>query len=105
MPPSVDNLKVLLELTTYDDDYYTKEALLTLYLNRAINFVKDYCNLEEIPPSLSDVCEDIAVIRYRLHGVEGLMSESKGSISEKFFNHLPNDITNQLNAHRRVKFL
>lgn len=100
MTSSIQNMKVILEITDHSQD-----ALLTLYLNRAINFVKDYCNISEIPLSLADTCEDIAIIRYRLHGAEGLMSESKGSLSEKFINHLPNNIINQLNAHKRVKFL
>lgn len=97
--PSLDNVKILLGITDNSQD-----ALLNLYLSRATNFVKNYCNIDEIPSSLDEVIEDIAVIRYRLHGVEGVKSETKGSLSETYIESLPTDVINQLNCHRRVIF-
>jgi hypothetical protein len=93
--PSLDNVKILLGISDNSQD-----ALLNLYLSRATNFVKNYCNIDEIPSSLDDVIEDIAVIRYRLHGVEGVKSESKGSLSESYIDSLPADIISQLNSHQ-----
>jgi hypothetical protein len=98
--PSLDNVKFLLGITDNSQD-----ALLNLYLSRATNFVKNYCNIDEIPSSLDDVIEDIAVIRYRLHGVEGMKSETKGSLSESYIDSLPADIINQLNCHRKVRVI
>jgi hypothetical protein len=97
--PSIDNVKILLGISDNSQD-----VLLNLYLSRATNFVKNYCNIEEIPSSLDEIIEDIAVIRYRLHGVEGVKSETKGSLSETYIESLPADIINQLNCHRRVIF-
>jgi hypothetical protein len=97
--PSLDNVKILLGITDNSQD-----ALLNLYLSRATNFVKNYCNIDEIPSSLDEVIEDIAVIRYRLHGVEGVKSETKGSLSETYIESLPTNVINQLNCHRRVIF-
>lgn len=94
--PSLDNVKLLLEVNDAKQD-----AVINLYLSRAENFVMNYCGISEIPNGLQDVVEDIAVIKYRLRGVEGVSSESKGSLSEAYISGIPNDLINQLNTYKK----
>ncbi|MCG6796353.1 head-tail connector protein [Geobacillus sp. YHL] len=95
---SLENVKTLLGISNN-----TQDNLLNLYLTRATSFVKNYCNIDEIPSELDEVIEDIAVYRYRMNGVENVKSESKGSLSETYRDSLPDDIIAQLNRYRRVK--
>lgn len=101
---SLDNVKTLLEL-----EGATQDAILNVYLNRAENFVRSYCNIPDeevfLPATLDDLIEDIAILKYRLKGVEGIKSEGKGSLSESYIEGLPQDMINQLNKYRRVSFL
>jgi hypothetical protein len=96
---SLENVKTLLGISDN-----TQDNLLNLYLTRATSFVKNYCNIEEIPIELDEVIEDIAVYRYRMNGVENIKSESKGELSETYRDSLPQDILSQLNRYRRVIF-
>jgi hypothetical protein len=95
---SLENVKILLGITDN-----SKDNMLNLYLSRATSFVKNYCNIDEIPIELDEVIEDIAVYRYRMNGVENVKAESKGSLSETYRDSLPDDIIAQLNRYRRVK--
>jgi hypothetical protein len=97
---SLDNVKILLGITDTSQD-----ALLNLYLSRATNFVKNYCNVDEIPLALDEVVEDIAVVLYRKKGVENIQEEKKGSLWERQIDFLPKEIVSQLDAYRRVKFI
>lgn len=97
---SLENVKMLLDISDN-----TQDNLLNLYLTRATSFVKNYCNIEEIPIGLNEVIEDIAVYRYRMNGVENIKSETKGSLSETYRDSLPDDIIAQLNRYRKVKFV
>ncbi|KYD30054.1 phage head-tail connector protein [Geobacillus sp. B4113_201601] len=95
---SLDNVKTLLGISDT-----SRDSLLNIYLSRATSFVKNYCNIDEIPIELDEVIEDIAVYRYRMNGVENVKAESKGSLSETYRDSLPDDIIAQLNRYRRVK--
>ncbi|MBW7649791.1 head-tail connector protein [Anoxybacillus sp. ST4] len=97
---SLENVKTLLGISDTSQD-----TLINLYLTRATSFVKNYCNIEEIPIELDEVIEDIAVYRYRMKGVENVKAESKGSLSETYRDSLPDDIIAQLNQYRKVKFV
>lgn len=97
---SIENVKILLGINDTSQD-----TLLNLYLSRATNFVKNYCNVDEITPSLDEIVEDIAVYLYRNRGVENIKSESKGSLSETYRDSLPDDIIAVLNRYRKVKFV
>lgn len=98
--PSLDNIKTLLGISDN-----TQDNLLNLYLTRAEKFVKNYCNIDEIPSSLDEVIEDIVVFRYRMNGVENMKSETKGSLSESYRESLPDDILTQLNRFRKVRVI
>jgi Phage gp6-like head-tail connector protein len=94
---AIENIKTILEI---NDD-----AIVTLYLSRAIRFVKGYCNVTEVPVDLYDLLEDLAVYFYRRKGVENIKSEGKGSLSESYRDGLPDDYIQSLNQHRRMKFV
>ncbi|KOO46398.1 phage head-tail connector protein [Priestia koreensis] len=94
---SLENVKLILDLFNCNE---TEEQLINLYLSRAANFVKNYCQIIDIPENLTSVIEDIAVIKYQLRGVEGIKSEGKGSLSESYIDSLPLDIIQQLDAHK-----
>lgn len=81
------------------------DNIVKMYLTRAINYVKSYCKITEIPTDLESVVEDIAVFKYRLKGVEGIQSEGKGSLSETYAQSLPVDIVKELNKYRRLNFV
>lgn len=96
----ITNVADILEIDRVDN-----ESMVRRYVNRAINYVKNYCNITEIPESLYETVEDIAVFRYRAKGVENIKSEGKGSLSESYMESLPLDIIKQLNTHRKVRFV
>jgi hypothetical protein len=100
--PTLKNVKILLGIDVNDT---SQDNVLNLYLSRATNFVLNYCNLEEIPVGLDSVVEDIAILKYRLKGVEGIKSEGKGSLSESYIDSLPLDIIRELNRYRRIEFI
>ncbi|MGX2959501.1 phage head-tail connector protein [Peribacillus sp. JNUCC 23] len=98
---SLDNLKLIIGRDTIDDQ---KSDLLQLYLSRAENFVLDYCNQEEMKPSMYEIAEEIALFNYRNKGVENMKAESKGKLSESYRDDLPKEIYKRLNNHRRMRF-
>lgn len=98
----LDNLKLLLDLSVYEDG---NDRVLELYLNRAENYIKGYCNVQVISTELQEIAEDIAVFNYRNKGVENIKSEGKGSLSESYRDDLPQDIIRKLNNYRRLRFI
>jgi hypothetical protein len=101
MAALLDNVRILLEKAYIEPE---EEDLINLYISRATNFVLSYCNVDETTPSLDEIIEDITVLKYRLKGVEGIKTESKGSLSETYIESLPADIINSLNQHKRLRF-
>lgn len=94
---SLSNIKLLLEI-----DNTTEDALLELYLKRARRFVINYCEIEEneISDHLVGVIEDIAVFKYRLKGVEATKAETRGGVSESYYDSLPSDIKLELDRYK-----
>ncbi|MGD6831431.1 phage head-tail connector protein [Sutcliffiella halmapala] len=82
-----------------------EERQIRPYVKRAINFVKNYCRLSEIPVDLYETIEDIAIFKYRSQGIENIKAEGKGSLSESYMESLPNDIINQLSGRRQVRVI
>jgi hypothetical protein len=86
-------------LVTSEDD------LLNLYIQRATDFVLDYCYLTEIPVILDSVVEEMAVFSYLSKGVENVSSEGKGSLSESYITEYPSNIMNRLDRHRKIRVI
>ncbi|MGD6896107.1 head-tail connector protein [Bacillus infantis] len=102
MLPSIDNVKTLLEIPEGDQ---SKDNLIDLYIKRAEFYVKDYCNQEEILPSLQSTVEEIAVIYYLNRAYENVKSIREGDLSQVFHESLPPHIISHLNNNRRLKFV
>lgn len=77
---TLDNIKVLLSLT--DDD--SQDEILAVLLNNAANTVKLYLGIDEIPRELEFVAEQMAVIKYRRLGAEGIETEKIDVLSTKY---------------------
>ncbi len=99
---SLENVKLLLDISEGDN---TKDSLISLYINRAENFVKADCNQEELNPSLRDAVEEIAVIFYQNREFEGIKSTREGDMTTSFLNTLPSHVISILNSNRRLKFI
>jgi hypothetical protein len=100
--PAIENIKSLLDIAEEDT---SEDNILTLYLTRATNHVLKYCNVTELDSTLDELAEDIAIFNYRNKGVENMISEGKGSLSESYREDLPLDIVRRLNDNRRMKFI
>lgn len=99
---SIDHLKLLLDIELFE---HSEDMILELYLSRARNFVLNECNLKELNSAQEELAEDIAVFKYRNKGIENVVSESKGSLSESYRDGLPSDLIQALNSHKRLKFV
>lgn len=77
---TLDNIKVLLSLT--DDD--SQDEILAVLLDNATNTVKLYLGINEIPHELEFIAEQMAVIKYRRLGAEGIETEKIDVLSTKY---------------------
>jgi hypothetical protein len=100
--PTIENIKVLLDIAADDT---SEDNILSLYLSRATNQVLKYCNVTELDSTLDELAEGISIFNYRNKGVENIVSEGKGSLSESYRDDLPPDIVRRLNENRRMKFV
>ena len=77
---TLDNVKVLLSLT--DDS--SQDGLLTVLLNNAVSTIILYLGVEDIPDELTFIAEQMAVIKYRRIGAEGIDTEKIDVLSTKY---------------------
>ncbi|MGG3925683.1 phage head-tail connector protein [Metabacillus fastidiosus] len=98
---SLGNVKLILGTDISDTE---KDGLINLYITRAENFVKEYCNQSELNHSMIEIAEDIAIFNYRNKGVENIKAESKGRLSDTYREGLPPEIYKRLNENRRLRF-
>ena len=77
---TLDNIKVLLSLV--DDD--SKDSVLTVLLNNAVNTITLYLGVEDIPEELTFIAEQMTVIKYRRIGAEGIDTEKIDVLSTKY---------------------
>ncbi|MCK0470888.1 phage head-tail connector protein [Halalkalibacter sp. APA_J-10(15)] len=98
----IQNLQLLLDLKEATDE---EIQLLYLYIESAQDFIYDYCNVTEIPPTLRTVVNEMVVFLYRSRGVENVYSESEGSLSENYITEYPQNIMNRLNRHRKIRVI
>lgn len=77
----LDRIKIILKIGTEDK---TKDDLLMILLENAVNTVCVYLNVNDIPDNLSFVAEELAVARYRKIGSEGISTEKVEELSTTF---------------------
>ena len=77
---TLDNIKVLLSLT--DDD--SQDVILEVLLNNAVDTIKVYLGIDNVPRELEFVAEQMTVIKYRRLGAEGIETEKIDVLSTKY---------------------
>lgn len=96
----LENVKIILELEENE-----KDDLLNIYIQNAQDFIMDYTKMKEIPESLNSIIVEMVVFQFRQKGVENIISEGKGGLSETFITEYPNNIINRLKPYKRMLFL
>ena len=77
---TLDNIKVLLSLA--DDD--SQDEILEVLLNNAVDTIKVYLGIDNVPRELEFVAEQMTVIKYRRLGAEGIETEKIDVLSTKY---------------------
>ena len=77
---TLDNIKVLLSLS--DDN--SQDELLAILLDNACGTICLYLNVQTIPDELVFIAEQMAVIKYRRIGAEGIDTEKIDVLSTKY---------------------
>ena len=88
---TLDNIKVLLSLT--EDN--SQDEILAILLNNASRMICVYLGIEELPATLEFVAEDMAVMKYRKLGAEGVRQEKIDVLSTTY-------VTNDLNPFKDI---
>lgn len=92
----INKVKIIL------DDESIKDELLAIYIDNAIDYIKNYTNLTEIPTSLNSTLIEMTVYQYRNRELENVTSERIGNVSYTFTKGYPESITSLLDSHKRV---
>ena len=87
---TLDNIKTLLSL---EDD--SQDEILAILLTNASNMICVYLGLDELPSTLEFVAEDMAVMKYRKLGAEGVRQEKIDVLSTTY-------VTNDLNPFKDI---
>ena len=88
---TLDNIKVLLSLA--EDN--SQDEILAILLNNASRMICVYLGIEELPATLEFVAEDMAVMKYRKLGAEGVRQEKIDVLSTTY-------VTNDLNPFKDI---
>ena len=76
----LERIKIILGID--DDD--TKDALLTILLENAINTLCVYLGVDALPNSLKYIAQELTVSRYNKIGAEGISTEKIGELSTTY---------------------
>ena len=88
---TLDNIKTLLSLV--EDN--SQDEILAILLTNASNMICVYLGIEELPKQLEFVAEDMAIMKYRKLGAEGVKQEKIDVLSTTY-------VTNDLNPFKDV---
>lgn len=77
---TLDNIKLLLSLANDD----SQDEILEVLLNNAVNTIKVYLGIDNIPRELEFVAEQMTVIKFRRLGAEGIETEKIDVLSTKY---------------------
>lgn len=96
----LDNIKLLLEINDS-----SKDELLTLLINNAIDEVIAYTHNEKCIGALDSTIQKIVVYNYNRIGTEGVSSEGYSGVSYNYSTDYPDNIMRVLKAHRKIRLL
>ncbi len=91
MAMTLDNIKVLLSLT--EDD--SQDEILAILLLNASRMICVYLGIDELPSTLDFVAEDMAIVKYRKLGAEGIKQEKIDVLSTTY-------VTNDLEPYKAI---
>ena len=77
----LERIKIILGI---DDDDDTKDALLTILLENAMNALCVYLGVDTLPNSLKYIAQELTVSRYNKIGAEGISTEKIGELSTTY---------------------
>ena len=93
---TLDNIKVLLSLS--DDN--SQDELLCILLDNACSTICLYLDVQTIPDELIFIAEQMAVIKYRRIGAEGIDTEKIDVLSTKYVADDLNPFKDLLNQYK-----
>ena len=99
---TLEKVKIILDL---DETNKSKDGLLEIYIQNAMDYICDYTKIKEIPKSLNSVIIEMVVYQYQQRGVENMSTESMGAMYQSFIQEYPGNIRKRLNPYRRALFL
>ena len=76
----LERIKIILGID--DDD--TKDALLTILLENAMNALCVYLGVDTLPSNLEYIAQELTVSRYNKIGAEGISTEKIGELSTTY---------------------
>ena len=77
---TLDNIKLLLSLANDD----SQDEILEVLLNNAVDTIKVYLGIDNVPRELEFVAEQMTVIKFRRLGAEGIETEKIDVLSTKY---------------------
>ena len=77
---TLDNIKLLLSLANDD----SQDEILGVLLDNAVNTIKVYLGIDNVPRELEFVAEQMTVIKFRRLGAEGIETEKIDVLSTKY---------------------
>lgn len=92
---TLDNIKILLSIT---DD--SQDEILAILLMNASKMICVYLGIDELPSTLEFVAEDMAVMKYRKLGAEGVRQEKIDVLSTTYVTNDLNPFKDILNQYR-----
>ncbi len=78
-------------------------AVLALVIEQVQAFVLDYCNLEEIPESLSSVMLEMCKQDLNKMLSQGILSQSAGGSTVSYEQDYTQNVYKRLKKHKRIK--
>lgn len=89
----IETMKMLLGIDINDT---SKDNILNHYLNKAINIILGYCNIDSLNAKYNELASDYAVYLYKNKDLDGLESKTEGDKSIKIKDGIPENIKKAL---------
>lgn len=93
----LEKIKTLLSITDN-----SKDALLSILVEDATQYVKDYTHQDTLPIALESAVRDLVILNYNRQGTEGVTSESFSGVSQSYLDDLPKPLLKKLKSYRRL---
>ena len=97
----LEKLKILLRerASNYSDEY------LSLLLEESTQEAKGYCRRDDIPDPLGSAVVNMALVKLKRTGAEGVASQGFSGVSESYLDGYPEEIRSVLRRYRKLVIL